>query len=319
MFRKVNFDKAVPRPARHLPRDPSRSPSREILENMCFITGANSKYFEPLVELLESIKATRLYRNTPIHIIDIGLNNNHKHYLSENFCITKYVTPQEIITDSLVEDPVNQLMQSRIYLSEYFKDFDYIVWIDSDVWIQDERAVDDYLLHAEKYGIGVTNEKSWKFYKEDTWVEKNVCNKEKICSELYDQELFEKSPYCGCGVMSFNLNKTQLFFERWRSNYIKNVAVNGCNHYSEQIAFNVTFAQLHAGRTLSSSHNYLISSKVVVKDDSKHLLYTKEGEVAGCLHLEGGRVLDPSYYSVRVLNIDTGKKQRVSLRYRIKP
>jgi hypothetical protein len=67
------------RPALKLSRD--RLPRAEVLETLVFVSAANTKYFQLLVELLESIKATEVYKEVPVCILDCGLTVDEKHLL----------------------------------------------------------------------------------------------------------------------------------------------------------------------------------------------------------------------------------------------
>jgi hypothetical protein len=69
------------RPPLHLPLDLESIPSQSTLNDLCFVSAGDSAYFELLVEMLESLKATRLYRDTPVNIIDCGLSNEERSYL----------------------------------------------------------------------------------------------------------------------------------------------------------------------------------------------------------------------------------------------
>jgi hypothetical protein len=49
-------------------------------------------------------------------------------------------------------------MTARPFLPRYFPDFDTIMWMDADTWIQRWRAVEAYFAGADKRGLAITQE-----------------------------------------------------------------------------------------------------------------------------------------------------------------
>ena len=79
--------KTQPRPALRLERDSNYIPSDETIQSLCFVTGAssNAPYFDLVIQLIESIKATRFYKDVDIKVLDCGLNQEDIQYLKERF------------------------------------------------------------------------------------------------------------------------------------------------------------------------------------------------------------------------------------------
>lgn len=150
------FDRVVPRQPLHLPRDPKTIPSVEVLENLCFVTGADSKYFQLMVDCIESLRVTQLYKNIPICVLDCGLTEGEKHLLQTTFNIQHIQVPDWDTAVPASTHPGYKAMTARPFLSKYFPEFTYHIWLDADAWVQDERAFDELLALAEEQGIGWT-------------------------------------------------------------------------------------------------------------------------------------------------------------------
>ena len=160
---KPLFDKLVPRQPLRLERDPGKAPEPEVLENMAFISGADSGYFFHLVQLLESIKNTTLYRDLPIGILDCGLTESQSDYLKRTFKVNKIALAKWKVKpdDNLKMAGVtltegHKAIMNKPFLTEYFPEWQFLVWLDADSWIQDERVIDSYLLNVKKNGIGIS-------------------------------------------------------------------------------------------------------------------------------------------------------------------
>jgi len=77
------FDKTVPRQKLHLPRDPLKVPDSKDIEKLCFITGGDTNYYPLIVECVESIRNTALYKDCDVFVLDCGLTDDQKNHLTE--------------------------------------------------------------------------------------------------------------------------------------------------------------------------------------------------------------------------------------------
>ena len=144
------------RPPLHLPIAPDQVPAKATLEQLCFVSAGDSLYFNLLVELLESLKATRLYKNQPINLIDCGFSETEKKYLKSHFMVKEIKDPGWDIP--LQEEFPNgfKAMVARAFLPKHFPGYQYYFWIDADSWIQDERALVNFITNAERVGLGIS-------------------------------------------------------------------------------------------------------------------------------------------------------------------
>lgn len=150
-----NFDRMVARQPLHLPFNPLHTPSQETLDKLCFVTMASKDNFEWVLEMLESLKATRKYSDFPVCFLDVGLLDTQKDYLVKNFNIHCFIDALKESPVKIQENPGHPSIYSNLYpfMNNMIKDFDYIFFIESDVWIQDDRFIDLYIWLCEKQGF----------------------------------------------------------------------------------------------------------------------------------------------------------------------
>lgn len=145
------------RPPLHLPLDSESAPAQSTLDKLCFVSAGDSKYFDLLVAMLESIEATRLYNDTPINIIDCGLSKEERDYLSDVLQVREIKPPIWPLSLELEGIPSGlQAMAIRAFLPMNFPGFGYYFWIDADAWIQDERSLAHFISNAETAGLGIS-------------------------------------------------------------------------------------------------------------------------------------------------------------------
>lgn len=150
-----NFDKMVARQPLHLPFSSEHLPSQEILDQLCFVTMGNQDNFEWVVEMLESLKVTRKYSDFPVCFLDVGLLETQKDYLVKNFNIHCFIDALKESPVKIQEKPDHPSVYSNLYpfMNDMIKDFNYIFFIESDIWIQDDRFIDLYIWLCEKQGF----------------------------------------------------------------------------------------------------------------------------------------------------------------------
>lgn len=168
------FDKLVPRQPLHLPCDPLWLPKKSTLEQLCIVTGGDAQYFELLLENIESIKITQRYANRPLAVLDYGLTDEQKQILKKRFDAKLY-TPKidiEVTHQVLVQRDqqsgrsiVNRIpwleeerdtirfFAPKTHLQDIIPGYRFYLWVDTDVWVQDERSLDKHLVRCEKQGI----------------------------------------------------------------------------------------------------------------------------------------------------------------------
>jgi hypothetical protein len=140
---------------------------RERLESV-LITGADAGYFDLLEDLLRSLKKTGAIPARPIGILDFGLTDEQLRILrGYSDLIVKPHFDLRVPPALRRQAELGRL--SRPFLPQYFPGFEYYVWIDADIWVQDARFIDDYLAAARRTGLAIVKE-SERAYRLQPWL-----------------------------------------------------------------------------------------------------------------------------------------------------
>lgn len=105
------------------------------------VTGGDAKYFPYIVGLIASIKRLNL-KSTSVGVIDGGfLAEQKEKLLAGNIKVIKPKWDSNYLKlkASMKEYLLVNLYKSR--LDELFPDYDIIIWLDGDTWLQTDRAI----------------------------------------------------------------------------------------------------------------------------------------------------------------------------------
>ena len=157
--------KTHPRSPLLLSRNPADIPETDTIQNMCFVTGGDSNYFQLMLECIQSLRATRHYIDVPIHVVDCGLKPEQREILipelqggsirdpgwpckfSEFHVLDKKTNEPH----ALEELPARfKAIAGKAYLDQLFPGYSQYFWINANSWVQDERAIDAYLKLCER-------------------------------------------------------------------------------------------------------------------------------------------------------------------------
>jgi hypothetical protein len=307
------FDRVVPRQPLHLPRDPKTIPSAEVLENMCFVTGADSKYFQLMVECIESIKATQLYKDVPICVLDCGLTEEEKEYLTTKLKIKEIKDMATVCPE--IQDGFLKNIFMRSQLDKLFPGYRYYFFIDADAWIYNENSIDTYINYATQYGIGIAKDlcasEHGKFYGFFG------CNPNIIASSLWNEELIKKAPAINAGIYCLDVQSS--LCKKWTENVHANIQERGLQTFTDQSALSLALGALNIDAVLSPSNNYFYPVKPAYLENN--LFYSIDSkELLGCIHAAGGsgQQVKYTYYQKTAVQKD-GTEVKVSYRYRVWP
>ena len=120
------------------------------------ISLADSKYFDLLNELVNSIKRFKESQNTAICILDAGLTEDQKNILSSKVDEIKSsdwdikVSEFKILGKKWLKSLI-----SRAYLPKYFPNYKKYMWIDADAYVNSWEAVELYFLGCENKKLSI--------------------------------------------------------------------------------------------------------------------------------------------------------------------
>lgn len=162
------FEKHEARPPLNLPDNPRYIPKQETLDQLCFVTGGDSNYFEYIVECIESIKNEKRYQNANVCVIDTGLTTEEIQYLYQKLNVTRVVDPGWNLNFDYMrfkapcginmektkeEARCYQFIMNAVFAHETFPEYEYFFVIQPDLWIHDSRVLDQMICMAEKRGM----------------------------------------------------------------------------------------------------------------------------------------------------------------------
>ena len=209
---------------------------------------ADSKYFDLLVELIESIKRFKESENTAICILDAGLNENQVNMIKEKVDeIKKANWDIDVSAFKTIGKEWLKSQVSRAFLTNYFPNYEKYLWIDCDAWLNDWQAVELYFKACSngKLGITQTMGPGYKIMAKATWligklaIIKSQNFKHAISSKIGIEKARKLafSPHINIGV--FSLEKNSPIWNVWQKN-LNQTLKSGKIFGSEGLAINMS-------------------------------------------------------------------------------
>jgi hypothetical protein len=114
-------------------------------------TGADAGYFPLLKELIASIVDASPAPPVPIGVIDGGLTVEQTTWLSDHGVTVVSPSTIDAAAKAVRKRPALAINLGKPWLDKFFPDYDTIIWLDADTWVQDWDAV-QLLLGASRNG-----------------------------------------------------------------------------------------------------------------------------------------------------------------------
>lgn len=150
----------------------------------CIVTAANDVYFSLLKECLICVHSLNLLRSFSIFVIDCGLSNESKQIICSDFPLVSIV---DVSVDKQFwevfcgGDSRLATILCRAFFKKYLPGFRYVLWIDSDAWIQSEPGVVDLFSLAERQGLAIPEHPFKKRFSRDShWAKRGSLTDEQI-------------------------------------------------------------------------------------------------------------------------------------------
>jgi len=212
------------------------------------ISLADSKYFELLEELINSIKQFKESENTAICILDAGLTEQQKNILSNKVDEIKSAEWDiEVPAFKVKGKEWLKSQVSRAFLNSYFPNYEKYLWIDADAWVNSWDTIELYFKGCEnnKLSIATSADRAYGRVLRAEWFFGSLARiksqnykhaKSSGFSENIAREVALK-PHLNIGV--FALEKNAPHWKIWQEN-LKKALASGKIWGSEQIAMNIT-------------------------------------------------------------------------------
>ncbi len=217
------------------------------MKKKTIVSLSDSKYFELLIELIESIKQFPESSDTAICILDAGLTDNQKKILTSKVDEIKSaqwdidVPAFKVLGKEWLKSQV-----SRAFLPNYFPNYDKYLWIDCDAWVNDWNAIELYFKACDNQKLGITQTMApgYKIMSKVNWlfgkiaIVKSQNFKHAISSKigLEKARKLAFAPHINIGV--FSLAKDSVCWSIWQKN-LKLTLNSGKIFGSEGLAINM--------------------------------------------------------------------------------
>ena len=128
------------------------------MKNRAIISLADSKYFELLNELIDSILSFKESESVSICILDAGLQPDQIKILEKKVHkIVKAKWDIEVPEYKIKGREWLKSQVSRAFLPEYFPGFKKYLWIDADAWVNDWSAVELYFKGSDNQTLSISS------------------------------------------------------------------------------------------------------------------------------------------------------------------
>ena len=129
------------------------------------VTGADAAYFPLMLELVLSIRQHPQGKDQPIGVIDAGLTEEQKDILAgQNCLVRKFENHTPRIEKAIAKRKALTVNLGKLWLDVIFPEYDLLVFLDADTWVQDWTAI-SYLVGAAAEGaLAVVG--SWHRYRD---------------------------------------------------------------------------------------------------------------------------------------------------------
>jgi hypothetical protein len=123
------------------------------------VSASDSRFMPFLRGMMASMQGWLAKLHVQMACFDLGLTDEDRAWLRAQGCTV--ATPRAHL--GVREEDHSAALRSflaRPFLPEYFPGHDVYVWVDSDVWLQDEAVLSEYVAGACAEGMAVTHERT---------------------------------------------------------------------------------------------------------------------------------------------------------------
>lgn len=125
---------------------------------MIIVSGGDSKYFPLLKDLVTSIRNTDKGKNIAIGILDGGMKDKETaQLLSQAVQVVSPEWPDEKLKRKAKGKEYWRINLNKPALDQYFHDYDIILWLDGDTWMQTWDAVPLFVQVASKGKLAIVS------------------------------------------------------------------------------------------------------------------------------------------------------------------
>lgn len=281
----------------------------ERLDKAVIVTAADSGYFDLLNGMIRSVRRFDRWQDVAIVVFDVGFTPEHRSAL-ERDGIT-LVEPKWHF--GLSEDTAKSYERAalvRFFIHDYLPGYDYSLWLDPDLWLQDSDVLERMLDGAKKTGAAIAHE-SDRLYAFQGWLWAWNLKHKIVGSGLVNGLILMARPSYNLGL--YCLRADAPHWAPWRKRFEHALARTGRVTPYEQFAFNEV---IHVDKIdtaeLASGDNWICDRCPPVWDEKSGLFCRPEApnRPLSVLHLAG-----PAKSRTYEIEQTGGGVRTMSLRY----
>ncbi len=140
----------------------------ERLKRAVIVTAADGGYLDLLNGMIQSVRRFDDWRDVDIVVFDVGFSPEQRAALEKDG--VRLIEPKWHF--GLSEDVAKSYERAalvRFFIHDYLPDYDYSLWLDPDLWLQDRGVLDRMLDGADRTGAAIAHE-SDRLYRFQGWL-----------------------------------------------------------------------------------------------------------------------------------------------------
>ncbi len=281
----------------------------ERLEKTVIVTAADSGYFDLLNGMVRSVRCFEDWRNVAIVVFDVGFTPEHRAALEQDGI--RLIEPDWHfgLSDETAKS-YERAALVRFFIHDYLPEYDFSLWLDPDLWLQDRGVLDRMLEGADETGAAIAHE-SDRLYCFQGWLWAWNLKHKIVGSGLRNGLTLMARPSYNLGLYGLRADAPHL--KVWRERFENALKRTQRVTPYEQFAFNEV---IHIDKIptveLSSSDNWICDRRPPVWDAEAGLFCRPEAPYPplSVLHLAG-----PAKNRTYEIEQKGGGVKTMSLRY----
>ena len=269
------------------------------MKTNAIVSLADEKYFDLLIELIDSIKKKPESKDIAICVLDAGLNDNQREQLKKKVDeVAKAEWDIEVSNLKVMGKEWLKSQVSRAFLPKYFPKYDKYLWIDCDAWVNDWNCIDLYFKACDDGKLGITqtigpgykitSKVNWLYGKLALIKSQNFKHAVKSKISYDDARKLAFAPHINIGV--FSLEKDSKGWSTWQNNLTKTLKA-GNIFGSEGLAINMSVYIDNLETEFLPLNCNWITSNLLPKYDQKQNMFVEPylpNYKIGIMHLAAG-------------------------------
>jgi hypothetical protein len=281
----------------------------ERLKKAVIVTAADGGYFDLLNGMIQSVRRFDDWRDVAIVVFDVGFSPEQREALEKDG--VRLIEPKWHF--GLSDDVAKSYERAalvRFFIHDYLPEFDYSLWLDPDLWLQDSGVLERMLDGADKTGAAIAHE-SDRLYHFQGWLWAWNLKHKIVGSGLKNGLILMAKPSYNLGL--YCLKADAPHWQPWRQRFERALKRTQRVTPYEQFAFNEV---IHVDKIptveLASSDNWICDRCPPVWDDEAGLFCRPEAPYPplSILHLAG-----PAKSRTYEIALKSGGVRTMGLRY----